>query len=128
MDKKIDDALSYGGLIDITTTGRKSGRAHRIEIGFHNLDGVLYITGRPGTRDWVANLAADPRFTFHLKNGTKADLQAEARPVTDLALKEAVLRRIMIERWNSPPDRVEAALPRWVDTAPLVVVTIDEKN
>lgn len=56
--------LRQGGVIDITTTGRTSGQARRIEIVFHNIDGRIYISGRPGTRAWLANLSADPSFTF----------------------------------------------------------------
>ena len=32
----------------------------------------------PKTRDWLANLAAQPQFTFHLKHGVVADLPATA--------------------------------------------------
>ena len=33
--------------IDITTTGRRTGEARRIEIAIHNIDGRLYISGMP---------------------------------------------------------------------------------
>ena len=67
-------------IIDITTTGRKTGEVRRIEIWFHNLDGRLFITGTPGKRSWYANLVAHPEFTFHLKEGVTADLPAHATP------------------------------------------------
>src|SRR3712207_9019649 len=47
-------------VIDITTTGRKSGQPRRIETWFHHLDGQIYLTGTPGPRDWYANLVANP--------------------------------------------------------------------
>jgi hypothetical protein len=56
MDPSIQRALEHDQLIDVTTNGRKSGRPHRIEITFHHLDGVLYISGLPGKRDWFAIL------------------------------------------------------------------------
>ena len=52
MNAQIRDTLQGGGIIDITTTGRKSGRPHRIEIAFHSLNGKIYISGMPGRRDW----------------------------------------------------------------------------
>ena len=68
LDQPIRDALDRGGKIDITTTGRKTGEPHRIEIVFHNIGGRIYISGMPGfKRSYMANLAADPHFTFHLK-------------------------------------------------------------
>jgi hypothetical protein len=74
MDKGLRQALARDRVIDITTTGRKSGQPRRIEIWFHRLDGRLFITGLPGHRSWYANLLANPAFTFHLKGSAKADL------------------------------------------------------
>jgi len=48
----------------LTTTGRRSGRPHEIEIWYaESLDGrSLYLLAGGGTRsDWVANLVAEPR-------------------------------------------------------------------
>ena len=96
LDPKVQEALEKDLIIDITTTGRKSGDARRVEIWFHNLDGSLYIAGLllPGTRAWYANILKDPRLTFHLKGTTKADLPALATPITDAAERHRVLERI----------------------------------
>jgi deazaflavin-dependent oxidoreductase (nitroreductase family) len=95
-DGRVREALARGGLIDITTTGRKTGRPHRIEIAFHNLGGHLYISGmpRPQRRSWLANLDADPRFTFHLKGAVQADLPATARIIEDEEERRAVLTQV----------------------------------
>ena len=47
MDANVSRALSHGQVIDITTTGRRTGQPRRIEIVFHNIDGRIYITGMP---------------------------------------------------------------------------------
>ncbi|MBV9577101.1 MAG: nitroreductase family deazaflavin-dependent oxidoreductase, partial [Chloroflexi bacterium] len=62
--------------IDITTIGRRSGQPRRIEIVFYRVGDDIYLSGIPGpkTRDWLANLAAHPDFTFHLKQAVVADL------------------------------------------------------
>jgi deazaflavin-dependent oxidoreductase (nitroreductase family) len=77
----IDQALASDRVIDITTIGRRTGEARRIEIWFHRIDGRLYITGTPGARSWYANLLAHPDFTFHLKESAQADLPARATPI-----------------------------------------------
>ena len=59
-------------VIDITTTGKVTGRPWRKEIWLHSVDGRLYITGIPRPRSWYANLVANPEFTLHLKRGVKA--------------------------------------------------------
>jgi deazaflavin-dependent oxidoreductase (nitroreductase family) len=89
----IGSALERGHTIDITTTGRRSGKPRRIEIVFHNIGGRIYVSGipRPKKRDWLLNLEAEPRFTFHLKGGVKADLPALARVVDDETERRQVL-------------------------------------
>jgi deazaflavin-dependent oxidoreductase (nitroreductase family) len=96
MDDRIKSALKQGGPIDITTTGRKAGEPRRIEIVFHNIDGRLFISGmpRPEKRKWLANLEANPNFTFHLKRGVRADLAARARVITDENERRQVLNQV----------------------------------
>ena len=55
--------------VDITTTGRRSGRPRRIELWFYREGDENYLSGTPGPRAWVSNLRADPDFTFHLEHG-----------------------------------------------------------
>lgn len=121
MDPQVQQALEQGGVIDITTVGRTSGRAHRIEMWFHYLDGRLYITGLPGRRDWYANMVANPEFTFHLKGGVVADLPASARPIVDLDERRAVLGALL-PRIGRPNE-----LATWVEHSPLVEVTIVDR-
>ena len=75
---EVQAALATDMTIDITTIGRRSGESRRIEIWFLNVDGVIYITGTPGPRDWFANLAAHSSLIFHLKESVVADLPATA--------------------------------------------------
>ena len=117
MKPEIGRALERGGIIDITTTGRKSGRPHRIEITFHNLNGKVYISGMPGRRDWLANLLANPEFVFHLKRRIKADLPARARLILQEAERRELLRAVT-RSWGR-----ERQLERFVERSPLVEVT-----
>jgi deazaflavin-dependent oxidoreductase (nitroreductase family) len=120
LDPKLQEALSRGGVIDITTVGRKSGKPRRLEIQFHNIDGRIYISGMPSPRrrSWLANLEAHPDFTFHVKRGFKADLPARARIITD----EAERRKIQapIARFWKRND-----VEKMVEQSPLIEVTLD---
>ena len=118
-DDNIRRALTRGHTIDITTTGRKTGAPRRIEIVFHNFDYRLYISGLPANRrrGWLANLVAQPSFTFHLKGPVKADLPATAREVTDPVERRSVLTRVA-RVWN------RTDLDTMVAHSPLVEVTI----
>ena len=52
----IEKAIRNDRLVDITTTGRKSGNQYRKEVRLRQIDGQVYLTNNPGTRDWAANL------------------------------------------------------------------------
>lgn len=122
MEEKIKRALARDRIIDITTTGRKSGRLRRIEIWFHRVGDRLYITGTPGQRSWYANLRAHPEFTFHLKGSAQADLPARARPIEEEAERRQVLAAILRKLEHS--DDLEA----WVKDSPLVEVSLAEPS
>jgi deazaflavin-dependent oxidoreductase (nitroreductase family) len=116
--------------IDITTTGRRSGKPRRIEIVFYRLGDDIYLSGIPAatTRNWLANLAAKPGFTFHLKHGVVADLPATANVVTDRGERRRVLAAF-VEEFNRRhgPDSPwpEAVLDEWVEDSPLARVTFE---
>ncbi len=125
MDATIEQALDRGGIVDITTTGRKSGQPRRIEIYLHNLDGDLYLTGKPGfPRDWIANLLADRHMTLHLKKGVVKDLPATAEVITDPEEKGRIILRARVESWRADPAVARAELDHWVATSPLARVSI----
>lgn len=119
--------------IDITTTGRRSGEPRRIEIVFYRLDDDIYLSGIPGptTRNWLANLAANPDFTFHLKNDVVADLPARATVIVDPAERRSVLT-VLVDEFNrrNGPDSPwpEAVLDVWVTGSPLARVTFVETD
>ena len=115
--------------VDITTVGRRSGQARRIEICFYRVGDAIYLTGVPAARrrDWLANLEATPDFTFHLKNGPQADLPATATVITDPELRRGILRPIVEEynaRWSPDSPFPHGDLDEWVSNSPLALVTL----
>jgi len=124
MDDSLREALMRGGLIDITTTGRKSGEPRRIEIAFHSIGGCIYISGMPNAqrrRSWLANLEANPHFTFHLKRGVIADLPATARVVAEEGERRAILVHVA-RAWN------RTDLETMVAYSPLIEVSIEDRS
>ena len=117
-DPAVAAALANDLVIDITTSGRASGEPRRIEIWYHVVDGRYYITGRPGPRSWYANLLAEPKLTFHLKESAQADLPATARAVTDPEEK----RRVFLNAPKLAEYINEANVQEWVEGSPLIEV------
>ena len=118
MEPAVARALDQDQVIDITTIGRETGQTRRKEIWFHNLDGRLFITGLPGTRDWYANLLANPEFTFHLKQSAQADLPARAVPVLGIEDRRDIISQILAKLgWDKD-------LEEWVSGSPLVEIEL----
>jgi deazaflavin-dependent oxidoreductase (nitroreductase family) len=117
LEEAVQRALENDRTIDITTTGRRSGQARRIEIWRYRYDGRTFLSGSPGTRDWYANLIANPEFTFHLKGSAQADLPAVARPITDEEERREVVTGILEDL-----GRGSGNLEEWVESSPLVEV------
>ena len=117
----IERLLARGGLIDITTIGRRSGHPRRIEIVFHNMDGRIVISGMPSrrTRAWIRNLEADPHITLHLKGPLAADLPGTARVITDPAERRAVADWLVKHSW----PRMDA--DKMAAYSPMIEVTLD---
>ena len=118
---KIRQALARGGVIDITTAGRQTGKPRRIEIVFHNIGGRIYISGipRPTKRGWLRNLETNPHLTFHLKGEARADIRATARVITDEAERREVLPAVA-RNWKRND------LDAMVRYSPLIEVTLDD--
>lgn len=112
------DSLASHQTIQITTRGRRTSKARRIEIWWFEVDGRLIITGTPGKRDWLANLKADPRVIVHVDG---RDIEATAVPLDDLGFRRRVFTRPET-RWYSS----QAELDHLVATAPMVEILLPD--
>jgi hypothetical protein len=123
MTEDIRQLLATDEVVDITTTGRKSGDARSIEIRLHALDGKLYITGRPGRpRSWYANMVATPAFTLHLKQDLKRDVPCEAIAVTEDGARRKVFELMLAQE----ESMAHVDVAEWAKVAPLVEVVPTE--
>ena len=118
--EEIDAALQGMHTVDITTTGRKTGKPRTLEIVFHNVGGRIYISGipSPNRRSWIANLDANPKMTFHLKGKVQADLPATARVIQGEAERREILPSIA-RNWGRKD------LETMVKQSPLIEVTLE---
>ena len=110
MDDSIRQALENDKLVDITTTGRKSGRQHTVEVGLRQIDGQLYLSNNPGTRDWAANLLANPECTYHLKQSVQQALKARATPILDETVRRNIFTTLLTT--ENRMEQLEARMAR----------------
>lgn len=122
MNDAIRTALSTGGIVDLTTTGRRTHQPRRIEIVVHAIDGHIVISGMPRRekRAWLANIEADPRVTIHLKRGVVADLAGTARIVTDDHERRRLLSHVA-RAWG------RSDLEVMVQYSPLIEVVLNDR-
>jgi deazaflavin-dependent oxidoreductase (nitroreductase family) len=102
----------------VTTTGRRSGRPHTIEIWFAQQGNVVYVlSGGGDASDWVKNLRANP--TVGLRLGDR-DLICRARIVDDPA-EDELARRLVTEKYV---PRYSGDLDEWRRTALPVAIDL----
>lgn len=82
----------------LTTSGRITGRPHRIEIWFARHGDVLFLLSGGGDRsDWVRNLMVSPDVVVEI-GGTKRTTRAH---VVDTPEEDALARRLLVEKYGS---------------------------
>ena len=67
------------------------------------------MPGRP--RNWLANIRADPRVTFHLKGPITADLPATAREITEPTERRRVMEQVARNWQRTDVDRMMSDSP-----------------
>jgi deazaflavin-dependent oxidoreductase (nitroreductase family) len=99
----------------LTTTGRRTGKPHEIEIWFAARGRTAYILMGAGERaDTVRNIRADPRVRLRIGKRT---WKATARVVT-AAREQALARRLVPVKYASH----EEGLDEWaIDALPVAI-------
>ena len=102
----------------LTTTGRKTGSAHEIEIWFALADATLYLLHGSGmSSDSVRNLLAEPRVTVRIADRA---FEGMARVVSAPAEDQAA-RRLLLQKYE---PSYSGDLSEWGQTALPVVVDL----
>ena len=104
----------------LTTTGRRTGKDHTIEVWFALQDGRVYMLSGGGDRaDWVQNLRKTPR--VRLRIGTQA-ATATARVVRGGTKEDEVARQLLDGKYQG--WREGKRLSSWARTALPIAIEI----
>jgi deazaflavin-dependent oxidoreductase (nitroreductase family) len=103
----------------LTTTGRRSGRGHTVEMWFAVSDGRVFLLsgGRDGA-DWVRNIQAEPRVQVRVGAEMRAGLARVLEPDTE---DDALARRLLVEKYE-PIDH--SSLEHWGRTSLAVLIEL----
>jgi deazaflavin-dependent oxidoreductase (nitroreductase family) len=100
----------------LTTTGRHTGRSHRIEIWFALVDEVVYFLSGGGDRsDWVRNIQVSPEVVVEIGDEQRT---RPARIVTD-GNEDQVARGALVSKYT---PRYRGDLEEWGRTSLPVAV------
>ena len=108
------------GTCELSTIGRRSGRARRIEIWYVVVDAQIILTGTPGSRHWLANLRGHREAVLHLREPV-SDVQV----VADELMDPAVRRHVVEQAWELQPWYAAQpySVDDWVRGSPMVALT-----
>lgn len=87
----------------LTTTGRKTGNPHEIEIWFVGYEGNYYLVSEyPDRSDWVKNVRHNPAITFRVGNRDAERVSGTGRAVDRAAEPElaAAVSRLMDAKYE----------------------------
>ncbi len=108
-----DDDFCY-----LTTTGRRSGRPHTIEIWFALAGSTLYLlSGGRDRSDWVKNVLAHPEVQVKIRERL---FTGQARVVSDQQ-EDALARKLVYDKYT-PRDSDD--LTDWARTSLPVAIDV----
>lgn len=131
LNDTIRNALRKDRLIDIITTGAKTGLPRKTEIWFTNVSGRIIICGTPDAegkngppvrRDWLANLKANPEFLFCLKESVTMQLSARAVPIVDPQERRELMSAPETKWYREQGNSIEEL----VESSPIVEVFFED--
>jgi deazaflavin-dependent oxidoreductase (nitroreductase family) len=110
-----DEPFAY-----VTTTGRRSGDPHTIEIWFGVEGSVVYLmAGGRDRSDWVRNLIANPRVRLRIRD---REWDADARLVDEGTDEDARVRPLLRDKYADADDD----LVGWARRALPVALTLED--
>ncbi len=106
-----DPGLGSQPFCYLTTTGRVTGRSHRIEIWFALQDQVVYVlSGDREHADWVRNILVSPQVVLEIGDVKRLTHAMVVEPGTR---EDALARRLLLEKYDGPGEN----LTEWARTS-----------
>lgn len=113
--------IAEAAVCNLTTTGRRSGRPHTIEIWFARAGNTLYLLAGAGLgADWVRNLMEDAAVDVELGEDPPS-APARARVLAHGSEEDRLARRLLLEKYQEPGSH---DLDGWGERALAVAVDL----
>lgn len=110
------ERLASRNVCYLTTTGRVTGRPHRIEIWFALNGHTLYML-HEGMGDWVKNILRQPQVTVTIDN---IEFAGNGRLLVHGDEEDALARQLLAEKYQKTEDDLD----EWLANALAVAVDL----
>jgi deazaflavin-dependent oxidoreductase (nitroreductase family) len=110
--------LSTEDFCYLTTTGRVTGRPHRVEIWFALHGRTIYFLHEGEMADWMKNMVHQPNVTVSIQDVV---LTGKGRLVEDHE-EDTLARQLLGEKYRTPEDD----LAEWLKDSTSVAVDLTE--
>ena len=99
-----DPGLGSQPFCYLTTTGRVTGRSHRIEIWFALHDDVVYLlSGGREEADWVRNILVSPQVVLEIADVKRLTHARVVEPGSD---EDALARLLVLQKYDGPGENL----------------------
>jgi deazaflavin-dependent oxidoreductase (nitroreductase family) len=89
----------------LTTTGRRTGQSHRIEIWFGVSDGRMFLlSGGRDRSDWVRNLKENAQVAIELGDETRT---GTARILHEGTTEDRQARELLVAKYATPANSLD---------------------
>ena len=117
-----DPDLGSQPFCSLTTTGRVTGRSHRIEIWFALQEETVFVlAGGRERADWVRNIFVSPQVVLEIGNVKRLTNARVVEPGTD---EDALARRLLLEKYGGHGENLtgwaRTSLPVAIEWHPTV--------
>lgn len=118
------DLLERAKVLNLTTTGRVTGKPHTVELWFayHVKAKAVYLLAYPGPdgpgTDWYRNALAHPQVTLAVRGETLSGVATPA-PAADREAVEGRLRDLFVKKYG------RATVSYWYGDAPRLPLKIE---
>ena len=122
MDQSDLESVKNEKLAYLTTIGRKTGRAHSVELWFASDDGKLYLSHEGSFTDWMRNLSKNAQVRVRIG---KLTFGAEAA-IVKAGSSLAAGKRSLYEKYYGPAS--EATINDWFELSTIIELTPSNKS
>jgi deazaflavin-dependent oxidoreductase (nitroreductase family) len=118
LDSKNLESIGNEKFIYLTTFGRKTGKAHTVELWFASHNGRIFLSHEGKHTDWMKNLKSNKRVSVRI-DSLKFDANAR---ITGNGESREVGKRALYEKYYGPASK--ETIDDWFELSTVIELTL----